>query len=99
MLPNPPERSGRPGKGLNQGLQYAVLGTEISLTVAAAAWFGWWLDEKFDTEPWLLLVMVLLGTGAAMLRLFRLARFLARTAEREEAEAKDHDEEAGGGKE
>jgi len=86
VLTTRPEQPGDPsgrGKALTRGLEYMVLGTEVALTVAAASLLGWWLDSEFGTAPWLLLVLVLLGTGAAMVRLVRLGRKLERLEERE----------------
>jgi len=97
VLTRPPERPAKPDPGLHKGLQYAALGTEVSLTVAGAAWLGWWLDKALGSGPWLLLAMVLLGTAVAMLRLFRLASALQRQEEREErtTDAGDEDERPG----
>ena len=36
--------------------------------------FGYWADASFDTSPWGLLVGLLFGFGAFVLRLVRLAR-------------------------
>ena len=37
---------------------------------------GWWLDGRFDTSPWLSLVGLLAGIGAAFKALVRLVREL-----------------------
>jgi len=35
---------------------------------------GWWLDERFATSPWLMIVGVLLGFSVAMLELLKFAK-------------------------
>jgi len=35
------------------------------------AGIGWWLDNRFGTSPWLLVVFFLLGSGAGMLMVYR----------------------------
>ena len=91
MLPTPPERTGGPDRALVRGMQYAALGIEVAGIVAGTALLGWWLDGKFDTGPWLLLTLVLLGGAAAMLQLFRVAQRLGRQAEAEENESRQKD--------
>lgn len=41
----------------------------FAVAVAVFALLGHWLDEKFATSPWLLVVGCLLGTAGGMLHL------------------------------
>ena len=52
-------------------MRYAGLGFEIVVPVLLGVGAGWWLDSKFGTEPWLLLVGALVGIGAGMLNFLR----------------------------
>jgi F0F1-type ATP synthase assembly protein I len=33
---------------------------------------GYWLDERYDTDPWLLMTGVVLGFAAMVLRIWRM---------------------------
>jgi ATP synthase protein I len=58
--------------GLNQGQNYRDignylgLGLQLAVTVGAMVYLGIWLDEKFDTNPWLTVSCSLLGIFAAL---------------------------------
>ena len=69
--PAPPvEQERRRGFAAYQGAFEAVLAIPISIGG------GYWLDGRFDTSPILLLVGAVIGFGAFVLRLMRLARHL-----------------------
>ncbi|MFO1042648.1 MAG: AtpZ/AtpI family protein [Planctomycetaceae bacterium] len=48
--------------------------TSISIQMALPPGVGWWLDERFSTSPWLMIVGVLLGFSVAMLELLKFAK-------------------------
>jgi ATP synthase protein I len=48
-----------------RAVQFASLGLEMGLCVAIGAGIGYFLDSRFGTKPWLLLVFLLLGIAAA----------------------------------
>ncbi len=52
-------------------LQYAGVGMQFGLTICIFALLGHWLDGRFGTAPWLLLVGVLLGFGGGTLSLLK----------------------------
>ncbi len=80
--PNPPRRSTR-----RMGRAYqAAFEAVIAVVVAGAA--GGWADQRFGTEPFLLLAGVILGFGTFVLRLVRLMNELAPKSEGEDDEAK-----------
>lgn len=43
-------------------------------SIAIGLFFGYWLDKRLGTEPWLLLVFMLLGVVSGLLSLFRIIR-------------------------
>ena len=55
-------------------MRYSSVGLEVGLSVGVGYFAGSWLDEKLGTEPFLMIVFVLLGTAAGMLSLYRAAR-------------------------
>lgn len=58
-----------------QGLALAFrVGIELVSAVAVGLGIGWLLDEWLGTRPWLMLVFILLGGGAGILNVFRMAR-------------------------
>ena len=54
--------------------RFSAVGLEISIAVALGFFFGRWLDQEAGTEPWLMLVFVVLGVGAGAKALVRVAR-------------------------
>jgi len=40
----------------SEGLRLAGTGLEFAGVVGLCVALGWWLDRKFDTSPWLLIV-------------------------------------------
>ena len=47
--------------------------TTISLMMAAPAGLGYWLDKRWGTQPWLVIVGAVLGFITAMTQLLQLA--------------------------
>jgi ATP synthase protein I len=43
-------------------------------SIAIGLFFGYWLDKRLGTAPWLLLVFMLLGVVSGLLSLFRIIR-------------------------
>lgn len=60
--------------GFFKALEFASVGLEMGASVGIGALFGWWLDGKFGTKPWLLLVFLLFGVAAGFRALIRTAR-------------------------
>lgn len=58
---------------LNELGPYLNMGMQLVVTIAVMALLGWWLDTKFDTEPWLLVVFSFLGAIAGMVTFIKTA--------------------------
>jgi len=43
-------------------------------SIAIGLFFGYWLDKRLGTDPWLLLVFTILGVASGLLSLFRIIR-------------------------
>jgi F0F1-type ATP synthase assembly protein I len=54
--------------------RYGALAFEFSGTIAAGALVGWWLDQRFGTEPYLLVASTLIAVGGGFARLIQLLR-------------------------
>ena len=68
-------------------LRHSAVGIEMGLSVVVGLLVGWFLDDYFGTEPWLLLVFLILGMVAGFRSMLRAARRM-----REQAQ---HDRESG----
>lgn len=51
----------RTSKRMYEGLSASSAGLELGISVGLGALFGTWLDGKLGTEPWMMLVFLLLG--------------------------------------
>ena len=49
------------------------IGIQLTVTILAFAALGWWLDQKFETQPWLLLAGLLFGATGGMISFIRTA--------------------------
>lgn len=62
-------------KGIKQlGGGAAGIGCMAPLIIIGAIFFGRWLDTLLGTEPWLLLVMILVSLPLMILLIIRLAK-------------------------
>ncbi|MGH7050301.1 MAG: AtpZ/AtpI family protein [Acetobacteraceae bacterium] len=53
-------------------MAFRLAGEMVASLVVGVA-IGWWLDRVLGTAPWLLLLFVVLGTGAGILNVWRVA--------------------------
>ena len=51
--------------------QFAGSGVQFVVSILLFLYIGKWLDEKFGTEPWLLMVGVFVGAGAGFYSFYR----------------------------
>jgi ATP synthase protein I len=73
--------------GMGLGLRLA---TEVVVGVGGGAVLGWGLDRWLGTQPWLMVVFLLLGGAAGVLNAYRAARGLDDTVGLGEAQRR-HD--------
>lgn len=76
MRQNPPKWIRNAGLGSTAGL-VLVIATVIGW------WFGQWLDKKFGTEPWLMLVFTLMGIAAGFIEMFRIVLQISKEEDEE----------------
>ncbi|MDZ7694415.1 MAG: AtpZ/AtpI family protein [Balneolaceae bacterium] len=53
--------------------QYISLGAEIAAAILLPILVGYWLDDYFQTSPWLILAGCFVGIVNVMLVIYRLA--------------------------
>ena len=65
-------------------LRFSAVGLELAINIVVGTGFGWWLDGKLDTKPYLALVGLLLGVAAGVKTLVRVTREFNRLDEKED---------------
>ncbi|MBW7886853.1 MAG: AtpZ/AtpI family protein [Bacteroidetes bacterium] len=74
--------SGRDDEKLGVMLQsfspYLTLGAQLAVSVVVFFFIGKYLDEHFNTAPWLMIVFVLLGIAGGMIKFFRTVMELSK---------------------
>ena len=69
MLPSAPQKK---SAGADSDLgRYAGLGLSFVVTIALFGGFGWWLDGRLGSTPWLLIVGVVLGAVLGFVMIVR----------------------------
>jgi F0F1-type ATP synthase assembly protein I len=58
---------------MTQLAPYMGMGIQIAAPMTAFGALGWWLDTRFNTTPWLLVVGVVLGATGGMISAIRTA--------------------------
>ena len=58
---------------MQQLAPYMGLGMQLAAAMVAFGALGWWLDGRFATTPWLLIVGIVLGATGGMIHLIRTA--------------------------
>jgi F0F1-type ATP synthase assembly protein I len=66
------------------GAEFAGVGVQFAATIVVFAFAGVWLDRRFGTSPWLLLLCVFVGAGGGFFSMYR--KVIA--AQRRDAELK-----------
>ena len=64
----------RTPKTFNKYLRFSTVGLELGFSVLLGLFIGQYLDGVLGTEPWLLLLFLLLGAAAGFRRLYRLLK-------------------------
>lgn len=54
--------------------ELSSLGLMLPSSIAIGLFFGYFLDRRLGTSPWLLLVFLILGIASGLLSLFRALR-------------------------
>ena len=67
-------------------LRYSAVGMEMGIAVGIGYGVGSWLDEKFGTKPYLMMLMLLFGIAAGFKGIIDAARRSVRDAAKEEEE-------------
>jgi ATP synthase protein I len=72
-----------------KSMQYSTIGVELGLSISIGALIGYWLDQKFGTEPWLTLFFLICGIVAGFGSLYRVAKKYLKESKNDENQASD----------
>lgn len=79
----------RPSQHFKRYLRYSTVGLEMGFSVLIGLFIGQYLDRVLGTEPWLLLVFLLLGAAAGFRRLYQLLREAVSDTQHPESDEED----------
>jgi ATP synthase protein I len=71
-----------------EGLAASAIGLELGVSVIIGLLFGRWLDDRFGTSPWLMIVFVAFGFAAGIRAVVRGVRRADAAATRDDDEVK-----------
>lgn len=64
-----------------EAAKVSSVGLEMGVSIAIGWGIGYWLDKKFATDPWLMVVGLLFGVAAGFNGLLRASKQARRNAE------------------
>ncbi|GAB3734100.1 hypothetical protein GCM10027594_15660 [Hymenobacter agri] len=70
-MPDSPNSQPTGNSRLQAVVKYSGLAFQMLAIIGGCAWLGYWLDGKFATQPWLTIVLLLLGVFAAVFQVIR----------------------------
>jgi F0F1-type ATP synthase assembly protein I len=75
-MPMGPQQPHDPGKQRREPNPWSLAGAgfEFGAVVAALGLLGWWLDGKWSTQPWLLIVGVAVGVSGGLFKLWKTGK-------------------------
>ena len=68
---------------LKASAPYLTLGIQLAITVIVFFFIGRYADEKFGTKPWLMLLLIMIGSIGGMIKFFRTVIELGKKEEDE----------------
>lgn len=77
----------RDGRRAYEYLSNSSVGLELGISVILGMLFGYWLDRKLGTEPWMMLLFLVFGVVAGMRGVVRAVKRADRAAARDAEEA------------
>lgn len=77
----------RDGRRAYDYLSSSSVGLELGISVLIGLLFGYWLDRKLGSEPWLMILFLVLGFVGGMRGVIRAVKRADRAAERDAREA------------
>ena len=72
------------GRGVEISL--AGMGLDLAAAVGVGALLGWWIDRRFETDPWGVVICSSIGIIGGLLNFVRAAQAAARRSQIEQQE-------------
>ncbi len=82
-----PEDNQAGPKGRAEVGSFLTLGMQLAVAVLVFFFLGRWLDEKFDTSPWLAISGAAIGITGGMIKFIKSAQDLGKIADKEVKDA------------
>ncbi|MGE0398807.1 MAG: AtpZ/AtpI family protein [Kofleriaceae bacterium] len=79
--------SARGGRRAFDYLSNSSVGLELGISVVIGLLFGYWLDQKLGTQPWMMLLFLVFGLVAGLRGVIRAVNRADRAAARDAREA------------
>jgi len=79
-------------RGLNEATTYGIatrLVAELVAGLLVGVLFGWYLDQLFDTKPWLMILFLIMGSAAGIMNVMRAAKQMAPKSTHDEDDESD----------
>ena len=73
LEPGKPDDDTKQNRARTLGIAF-MIPVHLAVCIALPTWFGSWLDNRFNTGPWLLLVCLFLGIAAGFKQVVELIR-------------------------
>jgi ATP synthase protein I len=70
----------KPSRGFKEVSTYGIatrLVAELIAGILVGVLFGWYLDQWLDTKPWLMILLIVIGSAAGIMNVMRAAKQLA----------------------
>ena len=81
VSPKGMDPAARTGKRAYDALSASSVGLELGISVILGLLFGWWLDQKLGTQPWMMLLFLGFGLVAGFRGVMRAVRRAERAGE------------------
>ncbi|HTP80190.1 MAG TPA: AtpZ/AtpI family protein [Bacteroidota bacterium] len=78
-----PSKDGEPENVLRQVSPYIGLGLQLALTVAIFYFIGSWMDDRFQTAPYLMVVGSMVGIVGGFIKFYKTVTALSEKGDKE----------------
>ncbi len=85
-----PIESGTENSTMRSIAPYLTMGIQLAIPVVLFFFLGKWLDNKYNTSPWLMFSGLILGAVGGMIKFIQSVMALGRQQDALDAERKQH---------
>ncbi|CAN5554665.1 hypothetical protein BH10BAC6_BH10BAC6_08330 [soil metagenome] len=77
---------------MRQMAPYLNLGAQMAVTILVLGGAGWWIDSKWQTTPWGLIIGLMLGSALGLTQFLRMIQQLLKRPKEVDNEEVEEDE-------